>query len=240
VEGARAVFRILSVFAPIPFFWMVFDQKASAWIVQAKQMNLQVGLWTFEPSQLQFINPALVMLLIPFATGVAYPAFERLGYPLKPLRRMTIGLFFAAASFVLVALIQVALDQGSRLSVLWQAVPYVVLTLGEILVSTTGLEFAYTQAPGEMKGTIMSFWMLAVAAGNLVVAVISRLNIFTGAASFLFYAFLVSVAGLALALIARGYQEVEFFRGTAAPASAPDESFSSTADLNSNRVRVLR
>jgi POT family proton-dependent oligopeptide transporter len=219
---------------------MVFDQKASAWIVQAKQMNLQVGLWTFEPSQLQFINPALVMLLIPFATGVAYPALERLGYPLKPLRRMTIGLFFAAASFVLVALIQVVLDQGGRLSVLWQAVPYVVLTLGEILVSTTGLEFAYSQAPGEMKGTIMSFWMLAVAAGNLVVAVISRFNIFTGAASFLFYAFLVSAAGLALALIARGYREVEFFRETAAPASVPDESFASTADLNSNRVRAFK
>ncbi len=212
VEGAGAVFRVLAVFAPIPFFWMLFDQKASAWVVQAKQMDLQIGPWTFEPSQLQFINPALVMLLIPLMTGVVYPAFDRLGHPLRPLPRMTAGMFFAGFSFVLVALIQVALDRGSKPSVLWQAAPYVVLTLGEILVSTTGLEFAYSQAPGEMKGTIMSFWNLAVAAGNLVVAVVSRLNIFIGASSFLFYAGLVSLAGLALGLIARDYREVEFFR----------------------------
>ncbi len=225
VEGARAVFRVLAVFAPIPFFWMLFDQKASAWVLQAKQMNLQVGPWTFEPSQLQFINPTLVMLLIPLTTGVIYPAFDRLGYTLKPLRRMTIGMFFAGFSFVLVALIQVAIDGGNRPSVLWQAGPYVVLTLGEILVSTTGLEFAYTQAPGEMKGTIMSFWNLAVAAGNFVVAIISRLNIFTGPSSFLFYAGLVGLAGLALGLIARGYREVEFFRSERpAPVSAAGES----------------
>jgi len=33
VEGAKAVFRVLSIFAFIPFFWMLFDQKASTWVV---------------------------------------------------------------------------------------------------------------------------------------------------------------------------------------------------------------
>ena len=31
-------------------------------------------------------------------------------------------------------------------------------------------EFAYSQAPMEMKGTLMSFWTLTTAVGNLVVA----------------------------------------------------------------------
>ena len=35
-----------------------------------------------------------------------------------------------------------------------------LLTFGEVLVSATALEFAYSQAPQAMKGVIMAFWYL--------------------------------------------------------------------------------
>ncbi len=213
VEGARAVLRVIRIFAFIPFFWAVFDQKASAWVLQARRMDLQLGPFTLEPAQLQFINPALVMLLIPLMAGYVYPLSRRIGLALTPLRRMTLGLFLAGGAFVLSALIEQRLDQGQRLSVLWQLGPYLVLTVSEILVSVTGLEFAYTQAPPAMKGTVMSLWTVTTAVGNLVVALLAaRLNVFTGAGSFLFYAVLVSLAGLGLALTARRHVSTEFFR----------------------------
>jgi POT family proton-dependent oligopeptide transporter len=212
IEGARAVLSLLKIFAFVPFFWMLFDQKGSAWVLQAKRMDLTIGPWLFEPSQLQFINPALVMILIPLCTGLIYPACARAGYPLTPLRRMTIGMFIAGLSFVMVALIEVQLDAGAALSVLWQLFPYIALTLGEVLVSTTGLEFAYTQAPREMKGVIQSFWLLTVSAGNLVVAVVAKINVFTGAQSLLFYAMLVTLAGVGLGLVSRGYVFRQYFR----------------------------
>ena len=65
---------------------------------------------------------------------------------------------------------QLVIDGGTRFSITWQILPYVFLTLGEVLVSATGLEFAYSQAPLAMKGAIMSFWNLAVTVGNLWVA----------------------------------------------------------------------
>ncbi|NJN70295.1 MAG: POT family MFS transporter, partial [Nitrospira sp.] len=46
---------------------------------------------------------------------------------------------------------------------------------GEVLVSTTGLEFAFTEAGKEMKSTIMSFWLLTVSVGNLWVSWITKL-----------------------------------------------------------------
>jgi POT family proton-dependent oligopeptide transporter len=36
IEAVRSVLRVLRVFAFIPFFWMLFDQKASTWVLQAK------------------------------------------------------------------------------------------------------------------------------------------------------------------------------------------------------------
>jgi POT family proton-dependent oligopeptide transporter len=220
VEGAKAVFRVLAVFAPIPFFWMLFDQKASTWVVQAKSMNLQIGSITFQPSQMQLVNPALVMILIPFTTAVLYPAMKRAGVELTPLRRMPLGLAIGALSYVIAGSLQIAIDSGAYLSILWQIAPYIVLTIAEILVSTTGLEFAYSQAPREMKGTIMSFWNLTSTAANLAVALASALNVFRGPGQFFFYAGLALVAALALALIARGYKVVDYFQ-RAAPVAVP-------------------
>ena len=194
------------------YAYSLFDQKASAWVLQAKTMVLEVGPTTFEPSQLQFINPLLMMMLLPLTTGLLYPALAKTRWALTPLRRMPLGMFIAGLSFVCVAAIQRELDSGIKLSVLWQLVPYVLLTLGEVLVSVTGLEFAYAQAPRKMKGTIMSLFYLAISIGNLIVVIVAALNVYTGAASFLFYAALVALSGVGMTFIARRHVNVEFFR----------------------------
>jgi len=219
VEGVKAVFRVLSIFAFVPFFWMLFDQKASTWVVQARSMDLRIGPFNFEPSQMQLVNPALVMLLIPFTTGILYPAFKQIGWELKPLRRMPIGLALGATSFVIAGLLNIPVSAGERLSVLWQIVPYVVLTVSEILVSVTGLEFAYTQAPRTMKSVIQSFWNLTTAAANLAVAIVSALTFFHGTALFFYYAGFAYLAAVGLALVARRYKVVEWYQRT--PATEP-------------------
>src|SRR5690606_27577881 len=101
----------------------------------------------FEASQIAAWNPIMVMGLIPFFSLMVYPFFEKMGVSMTPIRRMTWGMFVGAISFVLVALIQVGLEAGTQLNVMWQFFPYLVITMAEVMISITGLEFAYTQAP---------------------------------------------------------------------------------------------
>ena len=54
------------------------------------------------------------------------------------------------------------IDAGGRPSVNWQFLAYVILTLGETMVSITGLEFSYTQAPNKMKSAVMALWLFTV------------------------------------------------------------------------------
>lgn len=183
VEGPRAVLRIMTVFLFVSVFWALFDQHASSWIRQAKMMNLTfkglpvVGDLTILPSQFQSLNPLLVMLLIPFCSWVLYPGLGRLGLNMTPLRRMTGGMLMAGFAFVAVALIQAKVDAGTigQVHIGWQAVPYLIITLAEVMVSITGLEFAYTQAPPRMKSTVMGFWLLTVSLGNVLVAFVTKL-----------------------------------------------------------------
>lgn len=167
VEGARSVFRILVLFALVTPFWSLFDQKASTWVLQGRNMELPGWGWFQSASQMQALNPLLVMLLIPFNNAVLFPMVTKLGVAVTPLRKMTLGIGFAGLSWILIGLYQMRLDEGETLSVLIQTWPYMLLTLGEVLVSATGLEFAYSQAPRKMKGVIMSFWTLSVTIGSL-------------------------------------------------------------------------
>lgn len=217
VEGVRAVFRVSGLLLPfVPFFWMLFDQKASTWVVQARSMDPNVGGFVFQPSQMQFVNPLLVMLLIPLLTAVVYPAFQRGGWELTPLRRMPMGLAIGAMSFIIAGIFQLRMEGGTTMNIAWQLLPYVVLTLAEILVSTTGLEFAYTQAPREMKGTIQSLWLLTTTLANVAVAIASKLNVFSGSGQFFFYAGFALVAAVGMALVARRYVVRDYYQ-TSAP-----------------------
>jgi POT family proton-dependent oligopeptide transporter len=178
VEGVRAVLRILIVFAMITPFWSLFDQKASTWVVQANSMDsplLSIFGWEFTllPAQMQAVNPILVMLLIPFNNLALFPLMRMIGVTPTPLRRMGIGIALSATAWIASGLIQLQMDGGDKVSILWQLLPYALLTLGEVLVSATGLEFAYSQAPASMKGIILSFWYLAVTVGNLWVLIVN-------------------------------------------------------------------
>ena len=210
IDAAKSVPPILMVFALIPIFFSLFDQTNSTWVLQGGKMTpfsclgFQIGA-----EEMQSMNPAIVMLLVPLFTLVLYPRIGRLAAPLK---RMALGMFVAAASYVVVAALQLRIEQGAQLSVLWQTVPYVILTAAEVLVSTTGLEFAFREAAPEMKSIIMSFWLLTIAFGDLFVAVLTKLlSNGTGDSSvssgrFLQYAGLTFVVAILFTIVATFYK----------------------------------
>lgn len=210
-EGPPAVLRIVTVFAMVSFFWALFDQNASSWVAQAQQMDRTFRLFGFEltlqPEQMSAANPALVMLLVPFTTYVVYPGVEKLrGREFTPLQRMTCGMFMAAISFAIVALAQERLDAGQHVHVGAQLLAYLVITFGEVMVSVTGLEFAYTQAPRRMKSLLMGLWLMTASLGNLFVALLSTLEDLPRVQFFWTFAALMLGASLLFGLRAAFYQ----------------------------------
>ena len=120
------------------------------------------------------VNAILILIFIPLFSFVLYPLLEKMGVRVTPLRKIGAGFIFTALSFVLIYYIQVKLDAGETVNIVWQLLAYVILTAGEILISITGLEYAYTQAPKTMKATLMSFWLLTVSLGNILVTLVNN------------------------------------------------------------------
>jgi POT family proton-dependent oligopeptide transporter len=193
-------------------FWCLFDQTASAWVLQAKSMDMRLLGITWLPSQLQAVNPLLILLFVPLFSSVIYPAIERI-FPLTPLRKIGLGMFLTVPAFSISGLIQVWIDGGAMPSIAWQVLAYALLTAAEVMVSITCLEFSYTQAPPSIKSIVMSFYLASIAIGNeftaVVNALISRQPVdrwLAGANYYWFFTVIMLLAAIAFVGVALAYR----------------------------------
>ncbi|MCC6493686.1 MAG: POT family MFS transporter [Pirellulales bacterium] len=220
--GVRAIVNLIPLYLFIFPFFMLFDQTHSAWVEQAKSMNGDFLLFSILPAQLQAVNPALILIFIPtFSYGV-YPLLGR-WFEVTPLRKIGIGLFLAAASFVIIALAQHRIDVGARPHMLWQVLAYAVLTAAEVMVSITALEFSYTQAPKKMKSLIMGVYLLvAIAVGNIVTAQVNEYldaqrkagsDVLEGANYYWFFAGIMFAAAVVFVLWSQFYRGQVYIQG---------------------------
>jgi proton-dependent oligopeptide transporter, POT family len=212
ISAARSVAPILAVFSFIVPFWTLWDQSLSTWVMQGEQMKPFTFLGVFVGAeQIQSLNSIFVLILLPVLTLGLYPLLEKLGLRVTSLRRMSAGMVLMMFCFVLVAWFQRQIEGGAQLSLALQAWPYLILTIAEVLVSTTGLEFAYTQAAASMKSVIMGFFFLTTALGNLLIVTITKLGSGHGDESvssgrFYFYAAMMAVVGVLFTIVAARYR----------------------------------
>ena len=124
------------------------------------------------PSQIQAINPILILLFIPLFVYVIYPLLGRC-MELTALRKMSIGFFVTVGAFMISGYIEHLIAQGETPPIAWQLLAFVIMTAAEVMVSITCLEFSYTQAPLKLKSLIMGLFLLSVSLGNGFTALVN-------------------------------------------------------------------
>ena len=218
-EGRRAVRQLLIVFIMLAPFWALFDQTGSSWVLQAEAMDRRFLGIHWLSSQLGAVNPLLVLVLVPFFTYGLYPWLDRF-VTVTPLRRIGAGFLFAVAAFAVTAWVQMRLDTGGQPSIAWQLLAYLLLTAGEVLVSVTALEFAYTQAPRRSKSVVMAVYLASIALGNAFTSAVNFLmvdaqgaNRLAGAAYFWFFAAVMLLTFLLFIPVARLYRGRAMLQG---------------------------
>jgi dipeptide/tripeptide permease len=110
---------------------------------------------------------------------------------------------------------------AARISILWQVIPYILMTMAEICISVVGLELAFAAAPASMKSFVTACWLLTVFFGDMINAQVTPLynETFWGISLtpdwyFLLFALLMVPVTVAFAIVARRFNR---------PATSPDE-----------------
>lgn len=223
-NGRKALWNLTPLLLLVSMFWSLFDQTASAWVLQADQMDrvlIDWNNWHIEPSAAQFqaVNSIFVLTLIPIFTWVIYPFVSRF-VEVTPLRKIGSGMFVAAGAFAIAGGIEAGIQAGQTPTIYWQILAYFVLTIAEIMVSITMLEFFYTQAPCKMKSIVMAFCMISISIGNVFTAVVNTFIVredgtllLPGASYYWFFTGMMLVTTVIYVLWSQTYQGKTYLQG---------------------------
>jgi POT family proton-dependent oligopeptide transporter len=228
-EGLAAIGRIAAIYVFVAIFWSLWDQSGGEWVLQAEKMDRQVTLFgrSFEvlSSQMQGLNAVFILTMIVVCNYVLYPLINRV-FPLTELRKIGLGLLVTAISFLIAAWIESQITAGLKPHLIWQVPAFLLLSTGEVMVSVTALEFAYTQAPKRMKSIVMVLYMWAISAGNLFTALVHKFiaNVdgttkLPGAWFYLFFVGLCLFTAVVYVFVARVYTPKTYLQDEA-PAAA--------------------
>ncbi len=219
-EGKKAILNLAPIYLCAALFWSLFEQTGSKWVQQATLMdrNVNLGFYQFEllEGQMNAVNPAFILLLIPIFTYIFYPVINK-HLNFSALRKIGVGMILAGASFGVCALAEYKIQAGLKPTILYQFGAYVLLTAAEILISVTTLEFAYTQAPKSMKSFIMTYYLISISLGNVVAMLV---NLFiqnddgslklAGASYYWFFVGLTFIGALAFFALHYWYKEERY------------------------------
>ncbi|CAN9202046.1 unnamed protein product [Alternaria alternata] len=168
VEEVRRGIKACQVFFWLPIFWLPYGQMTSNLVSQASTMKLN-GV----PNDVVHnLNPFTLLISIPIFDKIIYPRLAHWGINFTPLKKIQAGFACAMLSMVVAAVIQHFIyqkspcgefptdcDQPPDLSVWTQVPAYILIAFSEIFASITGLEYAYTKAPKNMRSLVTGmFW----------------------------------------------------------------------------------
>ncbi|KAL0572866.1 hypothetical protein V5O48_009096 [Marasmius crinis-equi] len=189
VDEVNRGFKACAVFAWYPVFWLCYNQINNNLISQAATMSLH----GFPNDVLSNIDSFILIIFIPIFDLGLYPFLSRIGIKWTSLKKITAGFFTGSAAMIWAAVIQAYIYKTnpcgqfvascedadgntitSSLNVWTQSGSYVLIAFSEIFASITGLEYAFTKAPANMKSLVMAVFLftsaLAAALGEAFVA----------------------------------------------------------------------
>ncbi|THH07770.1 hypothetical protein EW146_g9207 [Bondarzewia mesenterica] len=181
VDEVRRGFKACTVFLWYPIYWLTYNQMVNNLTSQAAVMVTN-GV----PNDvINNLDPFALLIFIPICDIFLYPFLRRIGIRVTPIRKITAGFFTGAAAMIWAAVTQhyiykrnpcgysvsTCVDAGgnaitSDLNVWIQTGAYVLIAFSEILASITGLEYAFTKAPANMKSLVMAVFLFTSAVAN--------------------------------------------------------------------------
>ena len=215
-KNIKIIFKLITIFIFVSFFWCLFDQTGSSWILQAEKMNREIFGIEILSAQILSINPIMILIFTPIFFKYLYPRLNHY-VELNYINKITIGFLLTFFSFSIITIVQYWIDLGKEVHMSWQLLAYAILTSGEIFVSITCLEISYTHAPKKLKTLTVSIFLLSIAIGNLYTSIANFYNerddgsvILEGARYFLFFTILMLVVTFFFVLCTKKYTKERF------------------------------
>lgn len=174
VEWSRVLVIIILAFFNI-VFWAGFEQAGGTFNLFAQEnTNRVVGGFTIPTTWFQNINPIAIVTLAPIFSLIWLKLSKRNLNPRTPIK-FALAMFIGAAAFYIMSIAFDLAQDGTLISPMWLVVVYVLLTIGELMLSPIGLSMVTKLSPRKITSVMMGVWMASFALGNYLAATLESI-----------------------------------------------------------------
>lgn len=162
----KRIAALIVIYSIVIVFWMVFHQNGSTLTYWANDNTA----WNVSGVISNAINPFWIITLT-FPLIWFWKWLDSKGKEPSTPAKMAMGMFLTALSFFIMALAGLAGGDAGKVSPLWLIGAYMVISLGELMLSPMGLSLVSKIAPLRYRGIMMGGWFVATAIGNKLTAI---------------------------------------------------------------------
>jgi POT family proton-dependent oligopeptide transporter len=200
----RRVWLMVLLFCGATVFWCAEEQAGVSLTLFAERFtDRHVFSRNFPAAWYQSLYPLYVVLFAPFFVW-ALRRLALLGREPSNILKFGAGLLVAAIALGVATLAAIRAESAAaaKVGVVWLAITYLLMALGEILISPVGLAAGTQLSPAGHRGFSTGLWYLSLSLGGLAAGLFGGVFDF-GRASGLASAF--GGLGLMLAIAASGF-----------------------------------
>ncbi len=182
-------------------FWAGFEQAGGTFNLFAQEnTNRVVGGFEIPTTWFQNINPIAIVTLAPIFSVLWVKLAAKKMNPRTPVK-FALAMFIGAVAFFIMTQASNAAEGGNLVSPMWLVVVYVLLTVGELMLSPIGLSMVTKLSPGKITSIMMGVWMASFALGNYLAATLEQILHTYNFDLYPFITYLMIASGVALLLL---------------------------------------
>jgi proton-dependent oligopeptide transporter, POT family len=165
VERSRII-AYIPLFIASVMFWAIQEQGSSILASYADtRTQLHFAGIEIKPAWFQSLNPLFIITLAPVFAWIWVKLGDR--QPTIP-QKFSLGLLFSGVSFLVILLPAYFGGTDSLVNPLWLVLSYLIVVIGELLLSPVGLSATTKLAPAAFSAQTMSLWFLSNAAAQAI------------------------------------------------------------------------
>ncbi|XP_043714878.1 protein NRT1/ PTR FAMILY 5.10-like [Telopea speciosissima] len=185
VEEAKAVLRLVPIWATCIIYGTVYAQYHTFFTKQGATMDRKIGKgFQIPPASLQFFTSFSVLLFIPIYDRLLVPMarnFTKIPSGITMLQRIGIGIVLSMIAMVVAALVEMerletAIDSKIvdipkatiPMSVWWLVPQYILFGISNVFTRVGLQEFFYEQMPNRLRSVGLALYLSIFGVGNLL------------------------------------------------------------------------
>lgn len=145
-------------------FWLAFEQAGSSlntFTDELTNRHFFGSSWKVPTTYFQSLNPLLIIILAPIFGAFWAMLIRRKKSVAQPVK-IGLGLIFVGLGYVVMVMAALKLNTGvSKVSMIYICGCYFLHTVGEIILSPTGLSYVAKTAPKSQMSSLMGIWFIS-------------------------------------------------------------------------------